>query len=175
MASQTKSGSSGKSSGGSGSRSSGGKRSGGGSRSGNGSAPSRASGSRSSAGPRSEESGEPDVLLDVAQLKVEEIGMEVESLQTQVAVEARLGELLHLHVGAEVVAEGVALEIKGVDAQAQLKARLDKVLTIIERTLKTVDAHPEVLTELALPGSEDAVEALEHAGNGNGSNGESGS
>jgi hypothetical protein len=101
--------------------------------------------------------------------------MEVESLQSQVAVEARLGELLHLHVGAEVVAEGVALEIKGVEAQAQLKARLDKVMAIIERTLKTVDAHPEVLTDLAPPDSAGAVRELEHAGNGSGSNGESGS
>jgi hypothetical protein len=164
MAQQTKSGNASKSSGGSGSRS------GGGSRSSNGSSPSRASKSRSASGP-SEESGEPDVLLDVAQLKVEEIGMEVESLQAQVAVEARLGDLLHLHVGADVVAEGVALEIKGVEAQAQLKARLDKVLTIIERTLKTVDAHPEVLTELG--SSEGDLRELQHAGNGSGSNGES--
>jgi len=135
-------------------------------RSSNGSQPTQASRSRSASGPAPEESGEPDVLLDVPQLKVEELGMEVENLHAQIALEARLGELLHLHVGVDVVADRVALEMKGVEAQAQLKARLDKVVSTIERTLKTVDAHPEVLTELAPPDSVGALHALEHGANG---------
>jgi hypothetical protein len=136
------------------------------SRSSNGSQPTQASRSRSASGPASEESGEPDVLLDVPQLKIEELGMEVENLHAQIALEARLGELLHLHVGVDVVADRVALEMKGVEAEAQLKARLDKVVSTIERTLKTVDAHPEVLTELAPPDSVGALHALEHGANG---------
>jgi hypothetical protein len=92
--------------------------------------------------------------------------VEVENLHTQIALEARLGELLHLHVGVDVVADRVALEAKGVEAEAQLKARLDKVVSTIERTLKTVDAHPEVLTELAPPDSVGALHALEHGANG---------
>ena len=93
--------------------------------------------------------GDPDVLIDVPQLKVEEIGLEVDNLHARIALEAKLGDLLELHVGADVVADRVALEIKGVDAQAQLKARLDNVYTILDRTLKTVDANPEILTQLA--------------------------
>jgi hypothetical protein len=93
--------------------------------------------------------GEPDVLIDVPQLKVEEIGLEVDNLHARIALEAKLGDLLELHVGADVVADRVALEIKGVDAQAQLKARLDNVFTILDRTLKTVDENPEILTQLA--------------------------
>jgi hypothetical protein len=89
------------------------------------------------------------VLIDVPQLKVEEIGLEVDNLHARIALEAKLGDLLELHVGADVVADRVALEIKGVDAQAQLKARLDNVYTILDRTLKTVDANPEILTQLA--------------------------
>jgi hypothetical protein len=149
--------SSGKSSGGSGNRSRSTRRSS------NGSQSSR---SRSASGPAPEEGGEPDVLVDVPKLKVEELGMEVENLHAQVALEARLGELLHLHVGVDVVADRVALEMKGVEAEAQLKARLDRVLSTIERTLKTVDAHPEVLTELAPPDSVGALHALEHGANG---------
>src|ERR1700750_1542253 len=112
MAAQNKaSGSgSGKRSGGSGSRSKSTRRSS------NGRQPAQASRSRSASGPATEESGEPDVLLDVPQLKVEELGMEVENLHAQVALEARLGELLHLHVGVDVVADRVALEMKGVEA-----------------------------------------------------------
>jgi hypothetical protein len=93
--------------------------------------------------------GEPDVLLDIPQLKVDEIALEVDNLHARIALEAKLGDLLELHVGADVVVDRVALEIKGVDAQAQLKARLDNVFTILDRTLKTVDENPEILAQLA--------------------------
>jgi hypothetical protein len=92
---------------------------------------------------------EPDVLLDVPKLTVEEISLEVDNLHAQTALEARLADLVQLRVGADVEIERVALEIKGVEAQAQLKARLDNVLAIIERALDTVDNNPELLTELA--------------------------
>jgi hypothetical protein len=92
---------------------------------------------------------EPDVLLDVPNLTVEEISLEVDNLHAQIALEARLADLVQLRVGADVEIERVALEIKGVEAQAQLKARLDNVLAIIERALDTVDNNPELLTELA--------------------------
>jgi hypothetical protein len=160
MATQSKSSGSGSGSGSGSSKSSGGSsgsRSGSRSRgSGNGSAPAQTSRSRSrsATGPSAEDSEQPDVLLDVPQLKVEELGLEADNLHAQVALEARLGELLHIHVGVDVVTDRIAVEMKGVDAQAQLTARLDQVLSIIERTLKTVDAHPEVLTELAPAESE---------------------
>jgi hypothetical protein len=92
---------------------------------------------------------EPDVLLDVPKLTVEEISLEVDNLHAQIALEARLADLVQLRVGADVEIERVALEIKGVEAQAQLKARLDNVLAIIERALDTVDNNPELLSELA--------------------------
>jgi hypothetical protein len=92
---------------------------------------------------------EPDVLLDVPKLTVEEISLEVDNLHAQIALEARLADLVQLRVGADVEIERVALEIKGVEAQAQLKARLHNVLAIIERALETVDNNPELLTELA--------------------------
>jgi hypothetical protein len=120
--------------------------------SGNGGSPSQSSASQASARESSGEqngAGEPDVVLDVQQLKVDEIGLEVENLHARIALEAKLGDLLQLYVGADVVVDKVALEIKGVDAQAQLTARLDNVLSIIDRTLKTVDQNPELLKELA--------------------------
>jgi hypothetical protein len=131
------------------------------SKSSNGGSPSQSSASRSSA--RSSEqngAGEPDVLLDVPQLKVDEIGLEVDNLHARIALEAKLGDLLQLYVGADVVVDKVALEIKGVDAQAQLKARLHNVFSILDRTLKTVDQNPELLTKL----SENAVKASLEAG-----------
>jgi hypothetical protein len=114
----------------------------------NGGSPSQKSASKAQAQEQNG-SGEPDVLLDVQQLKVDEIGLEVENLHARIALETRLGDLLQLYVGADVVVDKVALEIKGVEAQAQLKARLENVFSILDRTLKTVDEHPEILAELA--------------------------
>ena len=100
-------------------------------------------------GEQSGEREEPDVVLDVPRLAVEEIALEVENLHARIALEARLADLVQLHVGADVRVERVALEIKGVEAQAKLTARLDRVLAIIERALDTVDKNPELLAELS--------------------------
>lgn len=108
---------------------------------------------------RTDRSDEPDVLLDVPKLTVDEIGLEVDNLRARIALQARLADLVQLHVGADVEVDRVALEIKGVEAQAQLKARLDNVLAIVERALETVEQHPELLTELARSAA-DATGAL---------------
>jgi hypothetical protein len=65
----------------------------------------------------------PDVLLDVPQLRVEEIILEVEDLRAHVSVKADALNLLRLSVGADGQLGGVHLEIKGVEAQALLKVR----------------------------------------------------
>ena len=92
--------------------------------------------------------GEPDVLLDVPNLKVEELTLEVQNLQAHVALQAQLANLLSLSAGADVSIESVNLTIKGVEAQVLLKVRLDNVAAIIDRTLTTLDRNPEILTEL---------------------------
>lgn len=92
---------------------------------------------------------EPDVLLDIPQLKVDEIALEVEGLEAHVSLSAGVGDLVHLAVGADVTLGKVKLDIKGVEAQALLKVRLEKVLAILDRALATVDRHPEILRSLA--------------------------
>ncbi len=92
---------------------------------------------------------EPDVLLDVPQLKVDEIGLEVEGLEARVSLDAGVGDLVRLAVGADVRLGKVKLDIKGVEARALLKVRLEKVLAILGRALATVDGNPEVLRGLA--------------------------
>jgi hypothetical protein len=49
---------------------------------------------------------EPDVLLDVPKLTVEEISLEVDNLHAQIALEARLADLVQLRVGADVESSG---------------------------------------------------------------------
>lgn len=94
---------------------------------------------------------EPDVLLDVPQLRVEEIILEVEDLRAHVSVQADVLNLLRLSVGADVQLGGVHLEIKGVEAQALLKVRLDKVAEIINRVLATIDRNPEIVGQIVAP------------------------
>lgn len=95
-----------------------------------------------------EPSAEPDVLLDVPNLKVEEITVEVDNLQARLNLEARLANLLHLNAGVEASIDKVKITIKGVEAQVLLKVRLDNVKEIIDRTLTTIDRNPEILERL---------------------------
>lgn len=93
-------------------------------------------------------SGDPDVLLDVPNLSVEEITLEVDNLRARVSLDARLANLLQLTAGADVGIDKVKLTIKGVQAEALLKVRLDNVASIIDRTLTTIDRNPQILERL---------------------------
>jgi hypothetical protein len=93
-------------------------------------------------------SDQPDVVLDVPNLSVEEISLEVNNLQVHIALDARLANLLKLTAGADASIDNVKLTIKGVRAQATLIVRLDNVRAIIERTLQTLDNNPQLVTQL---------------------------
>ncbi|HET6232732.1 MAG TPA: hypothetical protein VFE05_21840 [Longimicrobiaceae bacterium] len=92
--------------------------------------------------------GEPDVYLNVPNLKVREINLEVTNLRARLSLEARLANLLSLNAGADVGIERVTLRISGVEAQAMLVVRLDNVARIIDRTLTTIDRNPQILERL---------------------------
>ena len=93
-------------------------------------------------------SDQPDVLLDIPNLSVEQITLEVNNLQVHIALDARLANLLKLTAGADASIDQVKLDIKGVQAQATLIVRLDNVRAIIERTLQTLDNNPQLVTQL---------------------------
>ncbi|WP_218776042.1 hypothetical protein [Sphingomonas sp. TZW2008] len=91
---------------------------------------------------------QPDVLLDIPNLSVDEITLEVENLQARIALDAQLANLLKLSAGADAGIDKVKLTIKGVQAQATLVVRLENVRAIIERTLQTIDNNPEIVRGL---------------------------
>ena len=93
----------------------------------------------------SESSAEPDVLLEVPQLRVDEVVLDVGDLRARVSLQAMVPNLLRLSVGADVELSDVRLEIKGVDAQALLKVRLDKVAETISSVMTVIDRNPEIL------------------------------
>lgn len=92
--------------------------------------------------------GDPDVYLDVPNLKVREIQLEVNNLRARLSLDARLANLLSLNAGADVQIERVNLRLAGVEAQALLVVRLDNVARVIDRTLTTIDRNPEILVRL---------------------------
>jgi hypothetical protein len=91
---------------------------------------------------------DPDVLLDVPQLHVDEISLEVEDLRARVSLQAEVLDMLKLNVGADVALGRVHLDITGVEAQALLKVRLDNVAQVIGRVLTTIDRNPQILEHL---------------------------
>jgi hypothetical protein len=125
---------------------------------------------------RDSDGEEPDVLLDVPVVKVDEITFEVEELRARILLQAEVLDLLKLNVGADVFIGHVGLEIKGVEAQALLKVRLDNVARILDRVLTTIDRNPQLLeglvegtgTAIAKIG-EGAGSAVEDVGEGAGS------
>jgi hypothetical protein len=91
---------------------------------------------------------QPDVLLDIPNLSVDEVTLEVDNLQAHIALDARLGTMLKLTAGADAGIDKVKLTIKGVQATATLVVRLDNVRAIIERVLQTVDNNPQLVAGL---------------------------
>jgi hypothetical protein len=106
---------------------------------------------------------EPDVLLDVSDLKVARINLEVEGLQAHVSVLAELANLLRLSVGVDARLDRVKLEIEGVEAKVLLKVRLEHVRAILEKALDTVAEHPEILQILSQALSSVVRESLTEA------------
>jgi len=93
-------------------------------------------------------SDQPDVLLDIPNLSIEQLTVDVNNLQVHLAVDAQLANLLHLTAGADARIDNVRIDLRGVRAQATLIVRLDNVRAIIERTLQTLDNNPQIVSQL---------------------------
>jgi hypothetical protein len=94
------------------------------------------------------DSDEPDVLLDVPIVKVDEINFELDNLEARISLHAEVLDLVKLSVGVHAELGKVELSIKGVEAQALLRARLDHVTAIIDRVLTTLDRNPALLESI---------------------------
>lgn len=98
---------------------------------------------------RPEGSPEPDVLLDIPEVTVDEIRLVVDGLDADLSLRARLANLVQLDAGVRVHLEGVELDVTGVSAEAMLKVRLEKLVQILDRALTTIDRNPQVIEALA--------------------------
>lgn len=112
---------------------------------------------------------EPDVIVDIPTVKVDEIHFELDDLEARVSLHAEVLDLVKLSVGVHVELGKVELNIKGVEAQALMRARLDHVTAIIDRVLTTLDRNPEVLKSIGRtlePVGEGAGKAVGEVGEG---------
>jgi hypothetical protein len=91
---------------------------------------------------------DPDVVLDVPRLHVDEIDLKLDELTARVALDAHVLDLLRLNVGVDAQLRGIDLKIQGVDAEAQLKVRLENLTVILDRVMSTVDRNPQILERL---------------------------
>jgi e3 binding domain len=94
-------------------------------------------------------SSDPDVLLDVPEVRVDLIHLEVDDLDAHVALKANVLNLVKLNVGIDVHLRKVKLDIKGVEAELVMKARLDHVAAIVDRLMTSLDRNPELVKGLS--------------------------
>jgi pyruvate/2-oxoglutarate dehydrogenase complex dihydrolipoamide acyltransferase (E2) component len=112
---------------------------------------------------RGESAGDPDVQLDVPDLRVEEVDLEVGDLRARVSLRAELADLVNIDVGLDVELGEVKLQLKGVEAQAQLKASLDNVRTIFSEVLASLQHNPQFFRQDLEP-TDQTDEAPEETG-----------
>jgi hypothetical protein len=94
-------------------------------------------------------SSDPDVVLDVPEVRVDLIHLEVDDLDAHVALKANVLNLVKLNVGIDVHLSKVKLDIKGVEAELVMKARLDHVAAIVDRLMTSLDRNPELVKGLS--------------------------
>ncbi|WP_207955838.1 E3 binding domain-containing protein [Rubrobacter marinus] len=119
-------------------------------------------------GDHGESVGDPDVLLDVPVLNVEELELEVEDLRARVSFGAELGDMVKINVGIEAEVGTAKIELQGVEVQAQLKARLDNVRTIFSEVLTALQRDPELAQNMLRSAGpvDDVVGGRAHAAGG---------
>ena len=110
---------------------------------------------------------DPDVLLDVPVLNVEELDLEVEDLRAHVSVRAQLADFVNINIGVDAYLDKVKLGMKGVEAQVQLKVKLERILGTIEQALNAIEQNPGLLDAVLREANQGAGE-IEGAVGGSG-------
>ena len=91
---------------------------------------------------------EPDVFVDIPEVRVGELCIDVQKLEAHLALRAQIANLLNLVAGVHVRVDEVKIDLKDVEAQAMLKVRLENTYNILDRTLTTLDKNPEIVKGL---------------------------
>lgn len=107
---------------------------------------------------------EPDVILDIPELKVDEIKIKVRDLEAHVSVDAKFADFVQVEAGISAHIGKVDIEIEDVRVEAYLKVRLERVKAILNRTVATLNNNPELLKAILKPIAEGGGKATEGVG-----------
>jgi hypothetical protein len=91
---------------------------------------------------------DPDVILDVKDVRIGLIEFALQELDAHVSLRAEVSSLVKVSVGAEVHVGSVRLTIKEVHVPAYLQVKLGKLHAILSRALTTIDRNPKLLEAL---------------------------
>lgn len=87
-------------------------------------------------------SSPPDVLLRVPELHVGRIELNVEKLQADLNLNAKVAGLVQINAGVQVAVEKVNITIADVDVDLELVVRLGNLVSIVERVFDSLDLNP---------------------------------
>lgn len=94
---------------------------------------------------RTEIPNQPDLLLNVPNLSIEQIHLEVDNLRLGLELDAGVAGLVNIQGGVNVNVNKVNLTLTGVKATAMLIVRLDNVRDIIHEALDTINNNAQIL------------------------------
>ncbi|OAG01917.1 uncharacterized protein CC84DRAFT_1099478 [Paraphaeosphaeria sporulosa] len=87
----------------------------------------------------------PDVYLNVPELHVGRIELDVEKLQADINLNAKVAGLVTVNAGVQVSVEKINITIADVDVQLELVVRLGHLVDIVERVFESLDLNPLLL------------------------------
>ncbi|KAK3209187.1 hypothetical protein GRF29_69g1008171 [Pseudopithomyces chartarum] len=83
-----------------------------------------------------------DVYLNVPELHVGRIELDVEKLQADLNLNAKVAGLVTVNAGVQVSVEKINITIADVDVQLELVVRLGHLVDIVERVFDSLDLNP---------------------------------
>lgn len=84
----------------------------------------------------------PDVYLNVPELHVGRIELDVEQLQADINLNAKVAGLVTVNAGVQVAVQKINITIADVDANLELVVRLGHLVDIVERVFESLDLNP---------------------------------
>jgi hypothetical protein len=92
--------------------------------------------------PTVETSTPPDVYLNVPELHVGRIELDVEELQADINLNAKVAGLVTINAGVQVSVQKINITIADVDVNLELIVRLGHLVDIVERVFESLDLNP---------------------------------
>ena len=84
----------------------------------------------------------PDVYLNVPKLSVGRIELDVDNLQADINLNAKVASLVTINAGVSVAVQKINLTIVDVEAELELIVRLGNLVEIVNRVFKSLDLNP---------------------------------